>query len=217
MTSCTGSARRIWGIWRNLVELRLDTEREVLTFACSGRPWAGVARDGAGGGGRWKSQNRKIVPLSSYVEKPLNSKVIKSFVPDLRSRKCFSCFEIPMFYVYIRIWLWYILNSYQIVIIFIFLYLIFEWDWSLITGWSSRTSYWFCFFYSKGKALFLRKFYVIFDGYSICFSTQKENVKTRQNTKTNGSSVLSVLFLLKMELAPKDSNSLIVNAFEKNS
>ena len=49
--------------------------------------------------GRWKSQNRKIVPLSPYVEKPLSSKVIKSFVPELRSRKCFSCFEIPVFYV----------------------------------------------------------------------------------------------------------------------
>ena len=31
-----------------------------------------------------------------YVEKPLNSKVIKSFVPELRSRECFSCFGIPM-------------------------------------------------------------------------------------------------------------------------
>ena len=47
---------------------------------------------------------------------------MKSFVPELRSRKCFSCFGIPMFYVYklrtfyvrfthIRIWLWYILHS----------------------------------------------------------------------------------------------------------
>ena len=36
--------------------------------------------------------------LSPYVKKPLNSKVIKSFVPELRSRKCFSCFGIPMFY-----------------------------------------------------------------------------------------------------------------------
>ena len=50
-------------------------------------------------GGRWKSQNRKNVYLSPYVKEPLNSKVIKSFVPELRS-KCFSCFEIPMFYVY---------------------------------------------------------------------------------------------------------------------
>ena len=31
------------------------------------------------------------------VEKPLNSKVIKSFVLEVRSRKCFSCFGIPMF------------------------------------------------------------------------------------------------------------------------
>ena len=34
------------------------------------------------------------------VEELLNSKVIKSFVPELRSRKCFSCFGIPMFNVY---------------------------------------------------------------------------------------------------------------------
>ena len=52
-------------------------------------------------GGRWKSQNRKNEYFSPYVKEPLNSKVIKSFVPELRSRKCFSCFEIPMFYVYI--------------------------------------------------------------------------------------------------------------------
>ena len=31
------------------------------------------------GGGTWKSQNRKIVPLSPYVEKPLNSKGNKKF------------------------------------------------------------------------------------------------------------------------------------------
>ena len=49
----------------------------------------------------WRGADKKarIVPLSPYVEKPLNSKVIKSFVPELRSRKCFLCFEIPMFYV----------------------------------------------------------------------------------------------------------------------
>ena len=45
-------------------------------------------------GGRWKSQNRKNVYLSPYVEEPLNLKVIKSFEPEQRSRKCFSCFEI---------------------------------------------------------------------------------------------------------------------------
>ena len=31
-----------------------------------------------------------------YVEKPFNWMVIKCFVPELRSRKCFSCFGIPM-------------------------------------------------------------------------------------------------------------------------
>ena len=40
-------------------------------------------------GDRWKSKHRKIVYLSPYVEKLFNSKVIKSFVPELRSRKCF--------------------------------------------------------------------------------------------------------------------------------
>ena len=68
------------------------------------------------GRGRWKSLNRKIVPLSPHVKEPLNSKIIKSFVPEQRSRECFSCFEIPMFYLeghYISIlhiaisWLWY--------------------------------------------------------------------------------------------------------------
>ena len=39
--------------------------------------------------------------LSPYVEKPLNSKVIKSFVPELRSRKFFLCFGIRMLYVWV--------------------------------------------------------------------------------------------------------------------
>ena len=68
--------------------------------------WLSLARGGLATGahvlevgGRWKSQNRNNVYLSPYVEEPLNSKVIKTFGPELRSRKCFSCFEIPMFYV----------------------------------------------------------------------------------------------------------------------
>ena len=100
--------------------------RRRLAFACLPKPgqWtflAGAARDGWGD--RWKSQNRKNVYLSPYVEEPLNSKVIKSFVPEQRIRKSFSCFDIPMFYVIykcifctcmnmsisrIHIWLWYI-------------------------------------------------------------------------------------------------------------
>ena len=89
-----------------------------MTFACSRRALWWIPHVFFWGGGRWKSQDRKIVPLSPYVEKPLNSKVIKSFVPELRSRKCFSCFEIPKFYLYGHLmyvshivisWLWYIL------------------------------------------------------------------------------------------------------------
>ena len=84
-----------------------------LVFTCSRRP---LCRCHVCWWGRWKSQNRKIVPLSPYVEEPLNSKVIKGFIPEQRSRKCFSCFEIPIFYLYghsmyvshiALSWLWY--------------------------------------------------------------------------------------------------------------
>ena len=44
------------------------------------------------GVGRWKSQNRKIVPLTPYVE-TFNSKVIKGFLPELRSRYVFFDFR----------------------------------------------------------------------------------------------------------------------------
>ena len=54
--------------------------------------------------------------LSPYIGEPLNSKVIKSFVPELRSRvfrvSRFLCFmyifyEHSMYISHIRIWLWY--------------------------------------------------------------------------------------------------------------
>ena len=38
--------------------------------------------------------------LSLYVEEPFNSKVIKGFVPEQRSRYVFFEFRDPMFYVY---------------------------------------------------------------------------------------------------------------------
>ena len=98
-----------WGFWKSqLVELiPASGEDGWLSFArrsqasglCGGchTCWSG---------GRWKSQNRKNVYIFSYVEEHLNSKVIKSFVSELRSRKCFSCFEIPMFYVYMLLTLY---------------------------------------------------------------------------------------------------------------
>ena len=98
-------ARRILGIFKKSVsEVESCLGRRRVAFACSRRSRNGCARDGVGG--RWKSQNRKNVYLSPYVEEPFNSKVIKSFVTELRNRKCFSCFEIPMFYVYIYIYIY---------------------------------------------------------------------------------------------------------------
>ena len=44
-------------------------------------------------GSRCKNQNRKNVYLFPYVEEPLNSKVNKSFVPELRSRYVFFVFR----------------------------------------------------------------------------------------------------------------------------
>ena len=77
--------------------------------------------------GRWFGADGKVSIerwyLSPYVEKPYNSKVIKSFVPELRSRKCFSvsgflCYlymdimnvlrtGMNMSISHIRIWQWY--------------------------------------------------------------------------------------------------------------
>ena len=123
MTSRTGSARRILGILKkSRVESCLGRRR--LTFACSWRPCDGYARVGVGVGGRWKSQNRKNVYLSPYVGEPLNSKVIKGFVPELRSRKCFCLsgflcsmlYMLRTFYVrftHSRIWLWYTWERYE--------------------------------------------------------------------------------------------------------
>ena len=52
---------------------------------------------------RYKSsQHRRIVSLSPYVEKRFNSEVIKSFVPELRSRKCFFVFrDSYVFYIWV--------------------------------------------------------------------------------------------------------------------
>ena len=110
-----------WRFWKSqFVELSPTSGEDGWLSLARGGLVAGATR--FVGEGRWKSQNRKNVYLSPYVEEPINSKVIKSFVPELRSRKFFSCFEIPMFYVYIlrtfyvrfthgRIWLWYTPNQ----------------------------------------------------------------------------------------------------------
>ena len=50
--------------------------------------------------------------LSPYVENPFNSKVIKSFVPELRSHNCFLCFGIPMLSIY-ELWTFYVYFTYS--------------------------------------------------------------------------------------------------------
>ena len=73
-------AQRIW------VELSSWLGRRWLTFASSPKPgqWP------CGGVRTWWGANGKVsierLCLSPYVGKPLNSKVIKSFVPELRNR-----------------------------------------------------------------------------------------------------------------------------------
>ena len=55
-----------------------------------------------------------------YVEKPLNSKVIKSFVPELRSRKCFC---ISGFLCYLYIWVMNILCTFHTSISWLYIWL----------------------------------------------------------------------------------------------
>ena len=77
-----------------------------MTFASSPWPCSGCHTWFEGDG---KGTIERLC-LSPYVEEPLNSKVIKSFVPELRSRKFFSCFGIPMLYIYIYIYI-YVMNT----------------------------------------------------------------------------------------------------------
>ena len=79
--------------------------RRRLTSACSRRPCDGCARVGGGTDGKARIERMCISLLMS--KNLLTQKVIKSFVPELRSHKCFSCFEIPMFYVYM-LWTFYV-------------------------------------------------------------------------------------------------------------
>ena len=109
MASCTRSVHGgFGGIWKKSVEFCLGGRRLTFPRSFAEALWqvSHVVW------GRWKSQHRKNVCLSPYVKKPFNSKVIKSFVPELRSHKCFSCFEIPMFYVYM-LWTFYVRFTYS--------------------------------------------------------------------------------------------------------
>ena len=117
MTSC---ARRIWGdLKKSLVELSSWLGRRRLTFASSPKPgqWPCGGCHTCWGGADEKASKERLC-LSPYVE-TFNSKVIKGFVPELRSRyvlfvfpvylcSMYICYEHSMYVSHIRIWLWYI-------------------------------------------------------------------------------------------------------------
>ena len=109
MTSCTGSVPGgFGGNWEKSVSGVFASEEEgwlsELAEALRRVPHVVVE-------GRWKSQHRKIVPLF-HVKKSFNSKVIKCFVPEIRSRKCFSCLGIPMLSIY-ELWTLYVHFTYS--------------------------------------------------------------------------------------------------------
>ena len=79
-----------WEFWRKLGELRTGHRTGRVDFRLLAEA---LGRCRTRWGCRWKCQNRKNVYLSPYVEEPLNSKVIKSFVPELRSRYVFFEFR----------------------------------------------------------------------------------------------------------------------------
>ena len=103
-------ARRIWGILKNSVSwVEFQDRRKTVHFrtrleALWRVPHVMVCR--------WKSQNIKNVYLSSYLEETLNSKVIKCFLPELRSHvfrvsgflcSMYICYEHSMYVSNIRI------------------------------------------------------------------------------------------------------------------
>ena len=104
------------GFWKSqLVELRTRHRTRRVNFRGSQRPdeFVRYGRRTRLGRGRWKSQNRKNVYLFPYVEEPLNLKVIKSFVPELRSRRCFCVLGfLCSIYIYM-LWTFYVHFTYS--------------------------------------------------------------------------------------------------------
>ena len=113
----TPEARGGFGEILKKSELRWDLPREKTVGFCLLAETFVAGSTRVWGGGRWKGQNRKIVPLSPYIKEPLNLKVIK-FRTWTKSSSFFhvSRFLCSVLYIYghsmyvshIAIsWLWY--------------------------------------------------------------------------------------------------------------
>ena len=133
-------------------------EEGWLSLARSGL-MAGATRVGWGADGKASIER---LCLSPSVEKPFNSKVIKSFVPELRRRKCFSCFGIPMlrtFYVRFA-------YPYHVYVIFChigWIHKVFSSQWMLIPFWQ----HWFsCTMIFGPVIILLHK--LVTDGIAFC-------------------------------------------------
>ena len=100
MTSCTGSMRGgFWGFEKSQW-VEFLPRKKTVDFRNSPRPCSRCRTWWWGADG--KVVKERLCLSLPFVEKPFNSKVIKSFVPELRSRKCFLCFGIPMLSIYVR-------------------------------------------------------------------------------------------------------------------
>ena len=97
VTSRTGSVRRILGDFEKVSELRQDTGRVELSPASEEDGWFSLARGDLCGGCRKrladeKARIERMCISLPYIE-TFNSKVIKGFVPELRSRYVFFEFR----------------------------------------------------------------------------------------------------------------------------
>ena len=95
-------ARRIWGIWKKSVNWVPASERESVVLAPEEDGWLSELAEGLqrvctgwwwGRRADGKVSIERLCLSFPYVEKPFYSKVIKSFVPELRSRQVFFVFR----------------------------------------------------------------------------------------------------------------------------
>ena len=104
----------IWEFWRKLVELRPASGEDgwlSLARRSQASGLCGGCHTCWGEGANEKSRIERMC-ISPYVEEPLNSKVIKSFVPELRSLYVFFEFRDSYVYLYM-LWTFHVYFAYS--------------------------------------------------------------------------------------------------------